>query len=418
MKKVLSLVLALILAIGCLSMTACNENKTPKVGFILVGDETEGYTKAHMDGIEAAMKTLGIDSSLLVYKKKVAEDSAVNMAAKELIAQGCTLIIANSYGHQDFMAEVAEEYPNINFVSMTGDYAAISGLNNYYNAFTQVYESRYVSGVVAGMKLAELVAEGKLTADNYSGENIKIGYVGAFNYAEVVSGYTAFYLGLKSVVSNIVMEVKYTDAWFDFDREAAAAEYLMSRGCVIIGQHADSEGAPSAIEKAYKNGALCFSVGYNVSMLGAAPDVALTSSTNTWSAYYTELLSAWKNGTAIPQDWSKGYKDNAVCITALGSAAAAGTAEKVAEVEAAIKNGTLHVFDTSAFTVGGAKVTSAPIDLSYYTWATGSPVLVHEGATVDAIKTVDGISYFDESALRSAPYFALRIDGITETAFE
>ncbi len=412
MKKVASLILVLVLALGCFSLTACKD-EVEKIGVILVGDETEGYTKAHMDGIEAAAAKLGL-SDRIVYKKKVDESSACSTAAKELIAQGCTLVISNSYGHQDFMVEVAEENPNVSFVSMTGDYAAITGLKNFYNAFTQVYESRYVSGVVAGLKLAEI--KDQLTEKNYAGENIKIGYVGAFPYAEVVSGYTAFFLGIQSIVPNVVMEVKYTDSWFDFDKEAAAAEYLMSTGCCIIGQHADSAGAPSAVEAANKNGTLCYSVGYNVSMLGDAPTVALTSASNTWAAYYTELLTAWKNGTAIPQDWSKGYSDGAVNLTELGKACAAGTADKVAAIEAAIKNGTLHVFDTSKFTVGGAQLTTYTVDLSYYDWANGG-VCVYEGAKVNPIKTdANGVSYFDESAFRSAPYFDVRIDGITETA--
>ena len=299
---------------------------------------------------------------------------------------------------------------------MTGDYAAISGLDNYYNAFTNVYESRYVSGVVAGMKIAELDKNGEIPKDGYDEDgNVKVGYVGAYPYAEVVSGYTAFFLGIQSVFPNVVMDVQYTNSWFDIDGEAAAADMLIKRGCVIIGQHADSTGAPDTVEKAWQNGQVVYSVGYNMSMLDVAPDAALTSATNVWSAYYKELFSDVLNGKEIPQDWSKGFNDDAVAITDLGPNIAEGTADKVAEVEAALKDGSLHVFDTSKFTVNGKQITEddAKVDLSYVDYSTNT--VVYKGDTKTALVTDDdGNSYFEESVLRAAPYFTLRIDGITE----
>ncbi len=436
MKKILSTLLVMMLAVsmlaGCGSNNANSTNNGAdtntgssentdasadiKVGVILVGDETEGYTKAHIDGIKEAAANVGIADSNILWKYSVPESADCTTAAKELIANGCTLIISNSYGHQDYMAEAAGEFPDVNFVAMTGDYAAISGLSNLYNAFTDVYQSRYVSGVVAGMKIAELAANNQIPAAGMDADgNVKVGYVGAFPYAEVVSGFTAFYLGIKSVYPAVTMEVTYTSSWFDIEAEAAAAESLMADGCVIIGQHADSTGAPTAIQSAQDgSGAVAFSVGYNVDMLDAAPTAALTSATNVWSVYYTALFEAAIAGSAIPQDWAEGYDVGAVAITTLGASCAAGTAEKVAEVEAALKDGTLHVFDTSTFTEGGAAVTSVPVDLSYYDYSTGAPVLIYEGETVEAIKTdANGVSYFDESSYRAAPYFSLIIDGIT-----
>lgn len=386
-----------------------------KVGVIMIGDETETYTKAHIDGINEAAKTVGIPSENIEWKERVEESEDCYDAAKALVADGCSLVISNSYGHQDFMAEAAEEFEDVNFVSMTGDYAAISGLDNFYNAFTNVYESRYVSGVVAGMKLAELEKNGEIPAEGYDENgNVKIGYVGAYPYAEVVSGYTAFYLGIKSVFPGVVMNVQYTNSWFDIEGEAAAADALIKLGCVIIGQHADSTGAPDTVEKAWQNGQVVYSVGYNMSMLDVAPDAALTSATNVWSAYYTELFDAVLNGKEIPQDWSKGYDDGAVAITDLGPNVAEGTKEKVAEVEAALKDGSLHVFDASAFTVGGKEITEddAMIDLSYIDFSTNT--VVYEGAKTTALVSDDNGAYFEESVLRSAPYFQLRIDGITE----
>lgn len=433
MKKAKNL-LCLLLAI-CLtfSLVACGgNNKTDnsgngtatnakanslKIGVILVGDETEGYTKAHMDGIKAAAEKLGIPSSNIIWKYKVPESSECSDAAQDLVAQGCKIVLSNSYGHQTYMATVAEEYPEVTFVAMTGDFAAVSGLSNLKNAFTNVYESRYVSGVVAGLKLKELSENGTLTVEahpeNFDKDgNVKIGYVGAYPYAEVVSGYTAFYLGIKSVFPTVVMEVKYTNSWFDIDKEGAAAEALIANGCVVIGQHADSTGAPAAVQKLQDSGKICYSVGYNVDMLETAPKAALTSATNNWEVYYEYAFNQMLEGKTVDTDWASGYNANAVGITKLGESVAEGTAEKVAEVEAALRDGSLHVFDTTTFTVGGKPVTTAPIDLSFMDYSGDQPKVIYQGETKEAV--ADG--YFSESTLRSAPYFSLRIDGITEDA--
>lgn len=367
-----------------------------KVGVILIGDENEGYTYSHILGIQEAAKKLNMTDDQIVWKYTIPEDATCTETALDLADQGCNLIISNSYGHQSFMEEAAKQVPNVTFVSMTGDTAAKSGLDNFCNAFTKVYESRYVSGVVAGMKLAELVEDGKLTDANYDGENIKIGYVGAYPYAEVVSGYTAFFLGIQSIVPNVVMDVTYTNSWFDITKEAAAADALMADGCVIIGQHADSTGAPSAVQAAQEKGTVAYSIGYNVDMLSVAPQGALTSATNKWEVYYEYAFSTMMKGEKIATDWAEGYESGAVAITALGENCAEGTAEKVAEVEKAIHDGTLHVFDTSKFTVGGETLTSYDQSFGF------------EGNELIS----DG--YFHESELRSAPAFDIRIDGITE----
>ena len=369
-----------------------------KIGAIVLGDETEGYSAAHINGIKEAAAELGMSDDQIVWKYKIPEGGETADAAEDLVGQGCNLIISNSYGHQTYMVEEAEKYPDVNFVAMTGDFAAISGCNNFYNAFTSVYQSRYVSGVVAGMKVKELVDSGTLTPetqpDSFTADGkVKIGYVGAYNYAEVVSGYTAFFLGVQSIYPDVQMEVMYTNSWFDIDKDA------------------DSTGAPAATQKLKDAGKICYSVGYNIDMLSTAPTAALTSATNVWSVCYKELIEGAQNGS-IPQNWCKGYEDGAVAITDLGPEAAEGTAAKVAEVEAALKDGSLHVFDTSKFTVDGKEVTSCPVDLTYYDFSTGSPVAVYQGETKEAVS--DG--YFHEGELRAAPTFSLRIDGIIEDA--
>lgn len=433
MKRILSLLLACVMLLAVGVLASCDkeeegtaptaygfegtkdlaaqgaENAVPpavtgdvsalKVGVILIGDNNEGYSKAHIDGINTAAQKLGITADQIIWKYSIGESSAVTDSGKQLIADGCNLVISNSYGHQSYMSALAKEYPDVKFIAMTGDTAASDNLPNFSNAFTKVYESRYVAGVVAGMKLKELIDGGKLTDANYDGENVKIGYVGAFNFAEVMSGYTAFYLGVKSVVNNVVMDVQFTDSWYDFDKEKASAEALVNSGCVIISQHADSAGAPTAVEEAFNAGKTVYCVGYNVSMLDVAPNSALTSATNVWAAYYEYALATAINGGKIATNWSAGYKEDAVKITGLGSACAEGTQAKVDEVVGKIKSGEIQVFDTSKFTVDGKTVTWA-----YATDSDGDFVYDKNNVVADG--------YYRESYLQSAPSFNLKIDGI------
>ena len=409
MKKLLSVLFVLLLVV---SLTGCGSNEvtskqdgetaseqteksTYKVGMVCIGDTLEGYTAAHVNGLNAASEKLGFE---VVYKYNCGDGGeAVQNALEDLVEEGCDLIISNSYGHQSNTQDVAANNPDIMFVASTGDTAAASGLNNFANAFPSTYESRYVAGAVGGMKIKELVENNKLAPENYDKDgNIIIGYISAYPYAECVSGYTAFYLGVKSIVENVVMYVTYTNNWGDATLEKAGAEALIAKGAVLISQHADTVGAPSAVEEAHKNGKEVYNVGYNISMLEVAPESCLTSASNNWAVAYEYIISNAMNGTYV-KDWNAGYKDNAVLITELGKNCADGTAEKVAEVEAAIKDGSLHVFDASKFTIDGATPTEILADLD-------------GDYTPETNMLIDG--YFHESEKRSAPYFAATIDGI------
>lgn len=373
-----------------------------KIGVILIHDENTGYDFAHIEGIKNAAAATGITEDQIVWKYNIPEDETCTDTAIDLVEQGCTAIFSDSYGHQSYMQQAASENPDVTFVAMTGDMAALSGLPNFKNAFNDTYQSRYVSGVVAGMKLAELVENGEVSEDNMDADgNIKLGYVGAYPYAEVVSGYTAFFLGVQSIVPNVVMDVQYTNSWYDPAAESEAANALVSSGCIIISQHADSTGAPSACEALLEDGTPVYCVGYNVDMLSVAPTAALTSAQNDWSVYYTYAFDSLVNGQEIATDWAEGYNEGAVMISALGESCAPGTAEKVAEVEAALKDGSLNVFDTSKFTVDGETVTT------YLAIDVDGDWVADEGEAIS-----DGV--FHESTLRSAPYFGIRIDGITE----
>ena len=408
MKKIISLLLAALMVVGVLTGCTPKEPDAPveeklKIGVILVGDENEGYTFAHMEGIRAAMKANGLTDDQVIWKYTIGETQACYDAAVDLVEQGCKAVFSNSYGHQQFMQQAASEYPDVKFVAATGDTAALSGLDNFSNAFTNVYESRYVSGIVAGMKLAELEAAGMIPAESYKDGKVLIGYVGAFPYAEVVSGFTAFFLGVKSVFPAVTMEVIYTNSWFDLTAEGETANTLMADHCVIIGQHADSTGAPAAVEAALAKGTVAYSVGYNVDMLSVAPHAALTSATNNWGVYYTYAFGQVVKGEKIATDWAEGYKTGAVAITELGSSCANGTQEAVDKAITAIKAGTLHVFDTSTWTVNGEHLSELKIDLTG-DFDTDDPE--------DKNAIFDG--YFHESEIRSAPSFSIYVDGIFE----
>ena len=379
-----------------------SNNQAPdvKVGAIILGDETEGYSAAHINGIKEAAAELGMSDDQIVWKYKIAEGGVTADAAEDLVGQGCNLIISNSYGHQTYMEEEAEKYPDINFVAMTGDFAAISDLDNFYNAFTAVYQSRYVSGVVAGMKIKDLVESGTLTPetqpDSFTADGkVKIGYVGAYNYAEVVSGYTAFYLGAKSVCPSVTMDVTFTGSWYDETAEKEAANKLIAEGCVLVSQHADSMGAPTACEEAGVP-----NVSYNGSTLDACPNTFIVSSRIDWEPYFEYMINCVVNGEAIAADWTGTLSTGSVVLTDVNEAAAAeGTTEAIETAKAALEDGSLHVFDVSTFTVGGETLTSYMADVD-----------TDPDYTPDTEAIVDG--YFSESTFRSAPYFDIQIDGI------
>ena len=355
-----------------------------KAGFIFIGDENEGYTAAHYEGAMQMKEALDLSDDQVIIKWNIPEDETCKDAAMDLADQGCNIVFANSFGHESYLLEAAKEYPDVQFCHATGYQAALSGLANMHNYFTNVYESRYVSGVVAGLKLNQMLEEGTVAKDA-----VKIGYVGAYPYAEVISGYTSFFLGIRSVCPEAVMEVKYTNSWGSFALEKEAADALISNGCVLISQHADTTGAPTACEEAGVP-----VVGYNISMIATAPKAALTSAAISWGPYVTYAVQSLVDGSPIATDWCQGYKEGANSITELNvSAVATGTEEKVKETEDALKAGTLKVFDTSAFTVGGKTLETYKKDGSEVEYISGG--------------------YFHESEYASAPAFDLLIDGIT-----
>ena len=359
-----------------------------KVGFIFLHDENSTYDLNFMNAAKEACETLGVES---VFKTNIPEDQSCYEAAAELADAGCNIVFADSFGHEDYIIQAAKEFPEVQFCHSTGTKAHTEGLDNYHNAFASIYEGRYLAGVAAGLKLNEMIDNG-----DFAAEDAKIGYVGAFTYAEVVSGYTSFFLGARSVCPTATMEVTFTGSWYDETAEKEAANKLIANGCKLVSQHADSMGAPTACETAGVP-----NVSYNGSTISACPNTFIVSSRIDWAPYYEFVIDAVANGETIPADWTGTLATGSVVLTEVNeAAAAAGTADKIAEVKAALEAGTIHVFDTANFTVGGETLTSYMAD-------------VDTDANYEADTEVILDGYFHESEMRSAPYFDLRIDGIT-----
>ena len=368
-----------------------------KPGFITLHDENSTYDLNFINAAKEACQELGISEDTYMLKTNVPEGQECYNAAAELADAGCNIIFADSFGHEDYMIQAAKEFPDIQFCHSTGTKAHTEGLDNYHNAFASIYEGRYLAGVAAGMKLNEMIDSGKITSDQ-----AKMGYVGAYTYAEVISGYTSFYLGAKSVCPSVTMEVTFTGSWYDETAEKEGATKLINDGCVLISQHADSMGAPTACENAGVP-----DVSYNGSTQDACPNTYIISSRINWVPYYKYAIQAVMDGSTIETDWTGTLSTGSVELTDLNTSVAAdGTQAKLDEVKGKLEDGSLHVFDTSTFTVKGAKLDSYKADVD-----------TDPNYTPDTEVVSD--DYFHESEYRSAPYFDVQIDGIEllDTAF-
>ena len=420
-KKILALTLTVVMiAALCVSFASCGKKRLGegeeilprkaisttvtvpadfKIGLITLHDENSTYDKNFIDAFKQVCEGMGIAKENYFIVSNVPEgdecyDTAVDLAKNK----GCKVIFADSFGHEAHMLKAAKEYPNVQFCHATGTsskYLSDSTITNFHNAFAAIYEGRYIAGIVAGKKLNEMIDSGKIKA-----EDAVIGYVGAFTYAEVISGMTSFFLGARSVCPSATMKVRFTGSWYDPAAEQEAANALITTDkCVLISQHADSLGAPTACQKAGVP-----NVSYNGSTYSAGKDTWLVSSAINWAPYFQYIIEETVKGNNFATDWTGTIADNAVVISGLNlDVIAEGTEEAVAAAVAGFKAGTLHVFDTSKFTVGGQTLTEYLADVNGDFQETGNQNVIHDG-------------YFDESnatSFRSAPYFDLEIDGIT-----
>ena len=402
-KKVLSLIIvATMLCSLALAFTACGAaddelkgmSESPlaipeleadfevpedfKIGFICLHDESSTYDLNFINAVLRYQEALGLKNEQVIIKRNIEETEKCYEAAVDLVSQGCNIIFANSFGHEPYIAQAAADYPEVQFCHATGVTAADKGLANFHNAFASIFQGRFLAGIAAGLKLNEMIAAGDITA-----EEAKMGYVGAYTYAEVISGYTSFYLGAKSVCPSVTMDVQVTGSWYDVTSEKNAAEALIARDCVLISQHADSMGAPGACEAAGVP-----NVSYNGSTYEACPETFIVSSAINWAPYYMYITECYAKGEDIAPNWCGGIEEGSVVLTGINlDVAADGTVEAIEKAIADFKADTLKVFATANFTAGGKTLT------------TEDNALISDG-------------YFHESEAISAPSFDIRIDGI------
>ncbi len=397
LKKILAIVMVVaIVASLTAAFVGCSDEEKADItiGLITLHDSSSTYDKNFIDAMDVAKKNLEAAgySVKVIIKSGIDESEACYEAAADLVEQGCDMIMADSFGHEDYMIKAAKEFPNVTFCHATGTKAHTENVSNFHNAFASIYEGRYLAGVAAGLKLLEMY-----DTDNngvITDAEATVGYVGAFTYAEVISGYTSWYLGVKSVVSNASMKVQFTGSWYDVTREKEAANTLINKGCKLISQHADSMGAPTACKEANIP-----NITYNVSTESECAGTYVVASRINWAPYYEYVAKAILNKETIETDWVGTIATGSVEILEIGSAAAAGTSAKLDEIKAKLASGELKVFDTNNFTVNGAKVTTYMADVD-----------TDKAYTPDHEVIENGV--FMESSLRSAPYFNLTIDGI------
>ena len=394
MRKIAALLLALCMT-AAMAVTAGAESGVDysgvKFGVITLHDENSTYDRNFINSVKEAAANLGLSEDQYKIISNIDESQDCYEAAMDLVDEGYNVIFADSFGHEDFLIKAAAENPGVEFCHATGTKAHTEGLPNFHNAFASIYEGRYLAGVAAGLKLKELQDAGAL-----KGDHPVMGYVGAFTYAEVISGYTSFYLGAKSIVPDVTMNVQFTGSWYDETEEKNAAQALIADGADLISQHADSMGAPSACEDAGIP-----NVSYNGSTVESCPNTFIIASRINWTPYFEYILTQKAKGEAFDADWTGTIATGSVELTDVNEqAAAAGTADKIAEVKAALEDGSLKVFDTSAFTVGGEVLTSYMADVD---------------SDAEFAKDTEAVSdgYFHESEYRSAPYFDVTVDGIT-----
>ena len=400
MKKILTLFISFVLACGTLAVLPSCNNKTadPVIALITLHGESSTYDKNFIDAFKAACKAKGLKEGQYKIQSNVPEEGEeCYEAAVGFVEEGFKAVFADSFGHEANMIKAAKANPNVQFCHATGTKAHTEKLSNYHNAFASIYEGRYLAGVAAGLKLVELYGGENGEVAN---ENAVVGYVAAWPYAEVISGYTSWFLGVRSVVPNATMKVSYTSSWYDEAKEGTVATALINAGCKLISQHADSMGAPNACDKAGVP-----NVSYNG---GNELSTFVISSRINWQPYFELMIDSVTGGAALPADWTGTIETGSVELSAVGKAAAAGTQAKLDEVAAKLADGSLKVFDCRKFTVNGASLTTFMADID------DDGTYSHETEIIATAKDAEGNDYYyvNESSKRSAPAFDAIIDGI------
>lgn len=333
MKKILLLALVVILAIsavGCGAKEAPSESSEETVvGFIFVGPIGDGgYTYAHDQGRLYLEENLNVKT---IYKESVPETQEVEQEIRNMIDQGAEAIFATSFGYMDYVEKISKEYPEVAFFHCSG-YKTTDNLATY---FGRIYQPRYLSGIVAGLKT----------------ESDSIGYVAAYPIPEVIRGINAFTLGVQSVNPDAVVKVRWTSTWYDPAKEKEAAIALLDEGVDVIAQHQDTTGPQQAAEERE-----AFSIGYNTDMAEMAPGSYMTAPVWNWGPYYVEQTQNVIDGNFESHEYWGGLEDNIVQLAPLTDLAPEDAEEYVGEAKDKILDGTLKVFEGPLYNQEGEVV--------------------------------------------------------------
>ena len=412
-----------------------------KVGLICLHDNESTYDANFINALNDAVKNLGKDK--VVFEENclltgVAESQDCYDACKDLVKKGCNVVFADSFGHQEFLLKAAKEWPTVQFCHATGTNAKTADLSNYHNAFASIYEGRFLAGYAAGLRLA---LDHWTLHPTEEFPDTKVGYVGAFTYAEVVSGYTSWFLGVRAALTDsgfdpekLTMDVQFTGSWYDQKEEASAADALIKKGAVLVSQHADSMGAPGTCETAGIP-----NVTYNVETGDKCPNTYLAYSRINWAPYYENVVNSMFAGKSAfdgekNHNWTGTINTNSVQYNVnwdvlVKNAPAEGKAMTIASAKAQfavaesfVKTyGAQVIFNTAAFTLSktayaeaiaaGTLELDADGHVTKYLADTDGDYKGDTNVIVPANSTLGG-GYFNESAECSAPYFDLRIEGI------
>ena len=352
MKKIfLPTVIICVLVLAALSFITGFWDNAPKinvtrVGFVYSEDESTPYTANFVKAQRALEDEYGDRVQVMVKSNVLNRESEQPM--RELIRGGARILFINM--DTDIPITLAREFPDVQFCQVSLPSISMEGTPENYHTFNgEIYQARYISGIAAGMKLRQLLDSGALLP-----QDALVGYIGANASTEVISGYTAFLLGVRSVAPEATMRVRYTGSWSNYAAEKEQTRELIDEGCVIIAQHVNTTAPAVACEEAVSAGKTVYHVGYHQSMMDIAPSCALVSIRTNWAPYVIQAVRAVMSGTAIEntveahehgRDLSAGFESGWVELMELNKfIAAEGTQEKIDNAIEGLKKGKIRVF--------------------------------------------------------------------------
>ena len=369
-----------------------NTESNLKIVLLLSENLSTRDVENHRSAVIKLSETFKIDSSKILIKEKVSENECFNIV-KKTINDGYNLIFAVGKDLEDYIVQSATEHPKVQYCIADSKQAITSGMDNLHSYSLNDAESRYLVGVVAGMKLKDLIDNGEIKE-----EQAIIGYVASFENSENVSAYTAFYLGAKSVVPSVDMKVKFTESEYDEDLEKKTANALIANGCVLLAQQSNTN---SIAENCEQYGV--YYVGCLQSSADIAPNFAVVSTDEDWSSCYAQIVDSIIKDEDLPSGWYSSIDTSAVGVTEIKKNAFASinkydeTKALVAETQEKLKSKTLHIFDTANWKVNGETITSTLTDELKADY--GGKEYIDKGR-------------FMEYELTTLPKFAFKIDGI------